>query len=332
MAKVDIMEKSEVKYQADDLLCGIDGGGTTTRVVVCTREGQVVFALQTGTINHYGAGTEKAMKCFFGIAEKLVEHFGCLPGTIFVGNSALSGLASDELVQTLTGGAFQPAKVVLHSDVYIALLGFTMGNPGAVLISGTGSMACGIDSGGHYHTAGGWGQVLGDEGSGYHMALEGIKAGLRAYDGVAETTMLTGSLKRFFCLDRIPDLIDKIYNPPVEKSVIAAFAVEVEKSAGQGDQVALKILAAEAEWLYRLALAITNKCQTGNLGYYGSVLNRNEQVRAHLAVRLKEHSIVPQLPVFTPEIGALIGAFLHAGLDITKTVTDNLLKYESTNI
>ena len=68
--------------------------------------------------------------------------------------------------RNLPTGVFHPSKVVFHSDVYIALLSFTMGNPGAVLISGTGSMACGIDAEGVYHTAGGWGQVLGDEGSG----------------------------------------------------------------------------------------------------------------------------------------------------------------------
>ncbi len=322
------MENSQVNYRPDDLLCGIDGGGTTTKVVVCNRKGQIVLTFQTGTINHYGAGTERVEKCFFGIAANLFENLRCLPGTIFVGNSALSGLADDELVNKLTGEAFYPTKIIFHSDVYIALLGFTMGNPGAVLISGTGSMACGIDVGGEYHTAGGWGQVLGDEGSGYHMALEGIKAGLRAYDGVSEPTELTGRMKVFFNLKKIPDIIDKIYNPPVEKSVIAAFATEVENAAAQGDKVALEILAVEAEWLYQLAIAITEKCQTKNLGYYGSVLNRNEKVRAHLFARLEQHSIVLQVPVFSPEIGALIGAFREAGISLTKTVVDNLLKYK----
>ena len=137
---------------------------------------------------------------------------------------------------------FQPSRIVFHSDVYIALLSFTMGNPGAVLISGTGSMACGIDAGGVYHTAGGWGQVLGDEGSGYHMALEGIKATLHAYDGLSEPTKLSASVMKFFDLKKMSDIIDKIYNPPVEKSVIAAFAIEVETVADKGDTVALDIV------------------------------------------------------------------------------------------
>ena len=188
-----------------------------------------------------------------------------MPGTIFTGNSALDGLAEDALVQQLTKGVFHPSKVVFHSDVYIALLSFTMGNPGAVLISGTGSMACGIDAGGVYHTAGGWGQVLGDEGSAYHMALEGIKAALRAYDGLSEPTQLSARVMKFFDLKKMSDIIDKIYNPPVEKSLIAAFAPEVEAAADEGDTVALQIIESEAEWLYKLALAITQNVKPRTL-------------------------------------------------------------------
>jgi len=216
-----------MKYNSKDLLCGIDGGGTTTKVVVSNLEGEIVCHFLEDTINHYGAGTEKAAKTFRGISTKLKEKFGCLPSIIFVGNSALEGLADDAPVQQLTQGVFTLSKVVFHSDVYIALLGFTIGNPGAVLISGTGSMACGIDEKSNYHTVGGWGQTLGDEGSAYHMALSGIKGALRAHDGIQEPTILMQKLMSFYSLNNMHEIIDKVYNPPVEKSFIAAFAIEV---------------------------------------------------------------------------------------------------------
>jgi N-acetylglucosamine kinase-like BadF-type ATPase len=321
------MENSRIKHCSNELLCGIDGGGTTTKVVVCNLEGQMVHSFQTGTINHYGAGIPKVRENFAAIAAKLIAKFACLPGTIFTGNSALDGLAEDALVQQLTNGVFHPSKVVFHSDVYIALLSFTKGNPGAVLISGTGSMACGIDAGGVYHTAGGWGQVLGDEGSGYHMALNGIKAALRANDGLSEPTQLSASVMKFFDLKKMSDIIDKIYNPPVEKSVIAAFAIEVETAAAKGDTVALGIVESEAKWLYKLALAITSKCKTQNLGYYGSVLNHNDRIRSKLSEMLAKQSINLQVPGFKPEIGALIGAFRESGNNVTDSVINNFLKY-----
>jgi N-acetylglucosamine kinase-like BadF-type ATPase len=322
------MENSRILHCSNELLCGIDGGGTTTKVVVCNLEGQMVHSFQTGTINHYGAGIPKVRENFAAIAAKLNAKFACLPGTIFTGNSALDGLVEDTLVQKLTNGVFKPSKVVFHSDVYIALLSFTMGNPGAVLISGTGSMACGIDAGGVYHTAGGWGQVLGDEGSAYHMALKGIKAALRAYDGLSEPTKLSASVMKFFDLKMMSDIIDKIYNPPVEKSVIAAFATEVVTAADQGDKVALDIIENEAKWLYKLALAITGKCKTQNLGYFGSVLNHNDRIRSKLSTLLAEQFISLQAPRFKPEIGALIGAFRESGNHVTDSVITNFMTYK----
>lgn len=322
------MVNHKFRYSPGDLFCGIDGGGTTTRVAVCNKDGQVIYSFNTGTINHYGAGISKVRENFGTIACRLVEDLGCLPGIIYTGNSALSGLAEDALTQNLTGGVFQPAKIIFHSDVYIALLGFTMGNTGTMVIAGTGSMACGIDAYGVYHTVGGWGQILGDEGSGYHIALEGIKSGLRAYDGISEYTILTDKLLAFFRLEKAADIIDKIYNPPVEKSVIAAFSTEVEIAAKQGDKVARDILAAEAEWLYKLAMSITSKCKTKNLGYYGSVLNENELVRSLLEAKLNTHSISLNKPMLSPELGAIVGALRAAGITVTKTVINNLLKYK----
>lgn len=325
------MKITPIKYNPADLFCGIDGGGTTTKVVVCNRDGEVVSSFLTGTINHYGAGIVKVRENFHVIAAHLLDYFGCLPGNIFIGNSALSNKVSQEVIQDLTAGAFGVANIHFHSDVYIALLGFTLGKPGAVLISGTGSMACGIDTNGVYHTAGGWGQVLGDEGSGYHMAQEGMKAALRAHDGMSMPTQLTARLIKYFNLNEISDIIKKIYYPPVEKSVIAAFATEVEQAATDGDAVAIKILEQEAEWLYKLALAICQVCKTKTLGFYGSVLNRNDTILEHLKSYLQKHGITLCPPVFSPEVGALIAAFAEAGIPINETMMSNLSKYKSEN-
>ena len=317
-----------MEYNSSELLCGIDGGGTTTKVVVSNLKGNVVCSFLSDTINHYGAGSAKVAKTFKGIASKLNKKLECLPSIIFVGNSALEGLANDALVLELTQGAFTPSKVVFHSDVYIALLGFTLGNAGAVLISGTGSMACGIDDAGKYYTVGGWGQTLGDEGSGYHMAINGIKAALRAHDGLQEPTILSQKLKSFFGLNHLHDIIDKVYNPPAEKSFIAAFSIEVANAAEEGDLCAIKIHAEEARWLYKLALSVTNKCKTTNLGYYGSVLTRNSMIRNQLQEKLAVHSIHIQEPLFKPEIGALIGAFEESGNRINDDIFKNLAKYK----
>jgi N-acetylglucosamine kinase-like BadF-type ATPase len=322
------MQDERSIYPPEELLCGLDAGGTVTKVVVCNRRGKVLDSFQAGTLNHFGAGTGAAAKHYAAIAQRLQERFGAMPGIIYAGHSALNGPVDEALVRDMTGGAFHPARTIFHSDAYIALLGFTLGNPGAVLISGTGSIACGLDGEGNYHSIGGWGQLLGDEGSAYHMALRGMQAAIHAHDGLKASTRLTEKLMRHFNLFRMTDIIDILYDPPLEKSRIAAFAPEVEKAADEGDDAARKILDEESEWLYALSVAITGRCGTHELGYAGSVLEQNRILRERLTTRLKERSITLQQPRFCPEMGALVGAFRESGIGLSKPIIDNLSEYK----
>lgn len=306
------------------LICGIDGGGTSTKIVVCDDEGRMFTEFSDGSINHYGVGSDKAKETYRSIRKGLTDKLGRMPDAVYIGCSALDGQATDEEAREITGGAFEPCPLVVHSDVWIALLGFTMGQRGAILISGTGSMACGIDKNGTYRTAGGWGQTLGDEGSGYHLALMGIQAALRGYDGVTAATGLTGSLVRFYGLSEMSEIIDLFYNPPIEKSRIASFATEVERVALGGDEVAMQILEEEIAWLARLAMAITRKCDVTSLGLCGSMLTRSPVIGSRLTEILKIEGITARVPEFKPETGALFGAFQLLGLPVTESVLSNL--------
>ena len=308
----------------DRYLCGIDGGGTTTSVVVCNQSGNIIGSFRAGSINQYGIGTEKVVEEYQWIHDRLISILGRLPDAVYIGSSALDGQATDEEAHAMTGGIFKSVRLCIHSDVYIALLGFSQGKQGAILISGTGSMACGIDSQGCYHTSGGWGQTLGDEGSGYHLALEGIQAALRGYDGVSESTVLTQKVMDFFHLKRMTEIIDLFYNPPLEKSKIAAFATVVESAALDGDPVAMRLLDNEIDWLCKLALSITSKCKVTAIGMYGSMLVKSPVIGKRLGERLRKEGIEAGYPRFRPETGALFGAFRLLGIPLTPEVLSGM--------
>jgi N-acetylglucosamine kinase-like BadF-type ATPase len=312
------------------LLCGIDGGGTRTTVVVCDQDGHIFTSFTAESINHYAVGAEKAKATYLAIREELLARAGQLPDALYIGCSALAGEASGSQARAITGGVFQPSRMAMHSDVYIALLGFTRGRNGAMLIAGTGAMACGIDPRGTYRTCGGWGPILGDQGSAYHLAIMGIQAALRAYDGVDEPTTLTESLRLFFQLKKMEDLVDVVYNPPLEKSKIAAFAVEVERAAMDGDAIAQRILNKEIECLGKLALTIAAKCETSALGFYGGMLMKSPVVGELLREWLRAHGIKARTPEFNPEIGALLGSFQLLDLPITDAILANLRNYSTT--
>ena len=126
------------EFSTEMLICGIDGGGTSSKVVVCDHEGRMVTEFSDGSINHYGVGSDKAKETYLSIRKGLMDRLGRMPDAVYIGCSALDGQATDEEAREITGGAFEPCPLVVHSDVWIALLGFTLGQQGAILISGTG--------------------------------------------------------------------------------------------------------------------------------------------------------------------------------------------------
>lgn len=309
------------------LFCGIDGGGTTTSVVVCNARGEILGSIKADSINHYGAGIEKARENYAYIKEQLIKLLESEPDIIYIGNSALDGEANNELVKQLVGGIFDK-KVVMHSDVYVALLGFTQGTPGALLISGTGSMACAIDNEGNYHTSGGWGQILGDEGSGYHLGLMGIRAALQYHDQMSSPTILLDYLKDFYKLDRLIDMIEIVYNPPIEKSRIAAFAVEVEKAALHNDEISIRLINDEIDWLFKLSQSILKKSGVKRLGLYGSMLVKSQLIGQQLISKYSGSEVEVSYPRFKPEIGALFGAFSGEKILIDEEIIANLSEYQ----
>lgn len=306
--------------------CGIDGGGTTTTAVVCDERGKILASIKTGSINHYGVGLEKARENYAVIKEQLTALVGCEPDITYIGNSALDGEASDKQVQQLVGGIFNK-KIIMHSDVYIALLGFTQGDSGALLISGTGSMACAIDLNGNYHTSGGWGQILGDEGSGYHLGLMGIRAAILFNDQMAPPTVLLERLSDFYHLGKLSDLIEIVYSSSLEKGRIAAFAIEVERAALQNDEVSIRLINDEVEWLFRLSESILKKSGVNRLGLYGSMLVKSEIIGPQLISRYSGRDVELSYPRFKPEIGALFGALTSKKQSINEEVIANLSLY-----
>ncbi len=306
--------------------CGIDGGGTTTSVVVCNERGEILDSINAGSINHYGVGIEKARENYTYIKNRLIALSGYEPDITYIGNSALDGKATDELVEQLVGDIFNK-KVIMHSDVYIALLGFTQGAPGALLISGTGSMACAVDNEGNYHTSGGWGQILGDEGSGYHLGLMGIRAALQYHDQMSPPTVLLHRVKDFYKLNRMVDIIEAVYNPPIGKSQIAAFAVEVEKAALLHDEISMQLIDHEVEWLFRLSQSVLKKSRVKRLGLYGSMLVKSPIIGRQLISKYSGCDVEVSYPRFKPEIGALFGAFSSENQPVTEEIIDNLSKY-----
>ncbi|VAX17346.1 N-acetylglucosamine kinase of eukaryotic type, partial [hydrothermal vent metagenome] len=137
-------------------------------------------------------------------------------------------------------------KFVVESDARIALEGAFSGKPGSILIAGTGSIMFGKDSRGNIHRVGGFGRILGDEGSGFHIGRSGLTAVAKQFDGRGETTKLMTLLKEKFNIANSKELILAVYKNNFDIPTVAPLVIQ---AAEDGDLVCKKIIQTEVDEL-----------------------------------------------------------------------------------
>jgi len=217
-----------------DYFLGIDGGGSKTTAMLCNAQGNVAAQAQAGSLNYRALGYEAARASLRDIISQLSVPIKAA----FIGNAALAEAAPLEEIYALTEGILEAKYIGMDSDLSIALEAMRSPGPCAVVIAGTGSMAAGrAGEGQPILHAGGWGWLLGDEGSGFHMGWEGLRAALRGYEGSGPATALTQAMCGHYGARQPEDLLDIFYNPNKKHNEIAAFAKYVmdihEDAVGQ---------------------------------------------------------------------------------------------------
>lgn len=296
---------------------GIDGGGSKTTAVVFDENGCFVKKAVGESINYYSVGMEKARNNMQAVIDELaVDSFE----SAFIGMSALNERAGEDTTARFASGIIKSNKTTMDSDLYIALEAMACGGECAVVISGTGSMAVLRNADGSVSHAGGWGYILGDEGSGYVIGLEGIKAAIRSAEGGEETALFTLCLEHFGIKD-IYELIDLYYDKGVERKITAAFAKSVFDLALSGDKVASDIIDRQAHELSLTVKALLKDKQC-KIGLWGGIFQHNELFRQKFIKNIGFDDIA--LLPFAPEQGAILAAMKENGLCITDEIKDNI--------
>lgn len=255
---------------------GIDGGGTKTVAALSDGNGNIVLKKTGRTINFYSVGMDTARQNL----EALINDIGIAQfDAAFIGCSALDCEADEELTAKLCNGIINAKKIRMHSDVYIALKSVTAEKCPCVAICGTGSIAAGEDEDGNIHVTGGWGHILGDEGSAYSIALTALKSCCTLSDK-DEKTRLLDSANEFFGVDDFRKAIDIIYSPDMTKDRLARFASVVGKLADDGDETAQAVMTHEAQAFVSTAESLLQKVKNCDVfGLYGGVFQHNRIFR-----------------------------------------------------
>lgn len=297
-----------------NILIGADGGGTkTTLLAVDAASGRTVATATGGSIHALSLGLDTALTNLRNTLAMLRLTAEDRILALSIGDPAIDDgdpHAGDSFCAAVRASGMLPAETVIlsKSDVFMALYGFTLGSAGALLIAGTGSMGIAIDAGGAVSTLGGWCEPTTDPGSGHYIGVEGVKAALSAFDGIAPETALCDKLLAFFDCTAPRDLIGHLNSPETNRTKLASFSREVADAAGDGDAVAGDILRRAGEVLGRYGVALLDRiAPTRRLGIYGSVLMKNREVRHFFTehVLTVHPDAVIEPPKYPPEYGAV---------------------------
>jgi N-acetylmuramic acid 6-phosphate etherase len=297
-----------------EYLLGIDGGGSKTVALLADTDGHVLGRGTAGSANYQAVGAAAACAALDEAIRAAFADAGVIPQPAQALIVGLAGVdrAEDRTVFAAWAAERHPAgHATAVNDALLVLAAGTPSGWGLSMICGTGSIAYGRAPDGRLARAGGWGYLLGDEGSGYAIGLAGLRAVARAADGRAEQTKLTSLILDHWSLTTPQDLIRRTYRETRNNSEIAALAMLVDQAAAEGDSIAQAIIQSAGHELalaahsvaVRLALPDPTPCALA-----GGLLVHGQRLAHAFVAEAQELGLAfePVVPVPEPAEGAVL--------------------------
>ena len=287
------------------LYLGLDGGGTKTEAALCDTDGHIlrhVLEDETAPSSMTEEALTAVLQRLFSRLNLPAEEISCFAG--------ISGCvkAWDRAVFERCAAPVLPPNVrmTVQSDSICALnAAVGPGRDGLLLIVGTGSVAF-MRKGGECSEIGGWGYLVGDEGSGYDMGRRAISTALRAHDGRGPETLLISLLETKSGMD-IDTLTDAVYEGG--RKAIASFAGELIRAAELGDAPALKQLDECVEELCLHIRVAQKRMPIDSVIFSGGLISHFPFFRDRLFAALP--GIRPVVLRHPPVYGAVLEALGH---------------------
>src|SRR5215510_6566479 len=240
---------------------GIDAGGTKTVCLLADDQGNIVAEARRGGANLQAAGELEVEKVLHQVMEEAIGDRSIVPEAICLGIAGVDREDEMRVVRAIMRRIGYKSRVVVVNDALIALVAGAGDAPGIVIIAGTGAIAYGRNDSGEAARAGGWGHMIGDEGSGYWIGREALAAVMRARDGRGPATQLTDAMLAHFQVDDVSRLPRIVYDREVPRMSVAAVGPIVQQAVDEGDAVATRILERAAEELVLAARSVASRLE-----------------------------------------------------------------------
>jgi len=284
-------------------ILAVDGGGTRCRGAICNEKGEVIAYAEAGPVNYQNIGEVNVEIAFIELLQKLVAQSGENDLKI---KQALLGIAGIDTKQdqeivlriftsALSKVGIETEELQIENDANMTLYGMSRIRPSLLVISGTGSIVCGINKNGEIARVGGWGHWIGDEGSGYKIAQTAVRHIFKVEDGQEPPSGIKQAVLKYLGLATVQDLMGWVYQKVHGIDEIAALAPLVFRLAKEGDEKSTEILE-------RAALDLANACRAAiaklkitrefDLFLGGGILQKHEEVSDTIIRELSDSYVV----------------------------------------
>lgn len=285
---------------AADLVLGVDGGGSGCRAVLARRDADGLTICgrgSAGPANPQLVGATAAADAIHAAVADAFAAAGIGIRPVAAVCLGLAGAGRDAMAAAMrTAVADLAVDVGVMTDAEL-VLGDAPAETAIALIAGTGSIAVMRQAAGQLERAGGWGPVMGDEGSGGWIATRALAAVAAAADGRGPATLLTPRLLQRYAVATPADLVAVVQRPEMTRARLAEAARDVEACGAVGDTVAGSILAAAAGHLAALVAAVARRRPPGTgpwtLRLGGGLFAQQSLLSTAVVDELRRHGQTP---------------------------------------
>jgi N-acetylglucosamine kinase-like BadF-type ATPase len=301
-----------------DYFLGVDGGQSSTIAMIGDEHGHIAGWASAGPCNHVGASEGRAK--FLRVMRECLAHAATKAGLVAekpkfkAACLGMSGGPDDKAA--LLAELIAAEHVIVTHDAKIAWAGATEGEPGIIVIAGTGSIAYGENAHGETARAGGWGYIYGDEGGGFDIARQALRAALREHEGWGPRTALTPAIVELTESTDANDALHRFYTTEWPRQRVAEIAIAVDRIAGEGDPVATDILRNAAQQLALLAASVRRQLWNNEplrLAWIGGVFQSQILLDRFRTLVMLDGETEAAPPRRSPAAGALILAYRASG-------------------
>lgn len=305
-----------LQRKGPSLVLLVDAGATHTRAVIADVSGKVLGKGFAGPANSYAVGPALASRNFATAISQARRKSGVSRAQISVvaiGSASVDydGSGAAPIAKSLER-LLPSARILVKADALIALEGALGGEPGVVIVCGTGSIVLGRDVNGSVVKIGGWGPMMGDEASAQWVGREALRRAAQAADRTGPPTRLVQRLVSHYKLNSFDRIIDVVYQRRMSPAELGALAPIVSATAREGDLVAREIFHDGAQALASQAARAAErlKLRPIRISYQGSMFATGPLLLNPLRATL--HRLAPQAKFVAPASSPLAGAFLLA--------------------